>query len=279
MAETITVRTRFQHRRGLAEQWKALNPVLLDGEWGYEKDTLLFKVGDGVTAWNALPYAGYILPVASASVLGGVTAAAKGSGDTVEVKIDAASRRLFVPTYPSVPALSDVALTGCYADLVGTPDLAPVATSGSYDDLEGKPSIPENYTLPAAAADRLGGVVAATRGDGDTVEVKIDATTHRLYVPTFPADGSLDLGIEEVTMGATVDLSGRFTKAGQTITFFCLTHGTGQAMSFRAGGPLFVMNGPPTNTVADSLVMACAFCFRVQGPPFVAVNWAEYLIP
>lgn len=98
MAETITVRTRFQHRRGLAEQWKALNPVLLDGEWGYEKDTRLFKVGDGVTAWNALPYAGYILPVASASVLGGVTAAAKGSGDTVEVKIDAASRRLFVPT-------------------------------------------------------------------------------------------------------------------------------------------------------------------------------------
>lgn len=278
MAQTITVKTRFQHRRGLAAQWAAQNPVLLDGEWGYEKDTRLFKVGDGATKWNALPYAGYILPVATASALGGIMAASRGSGDTVEVKIDAGTRRLYVPSYPTVPILAEVAITGKYADLSQRPTLSAVASSGSYADLADKPAIPPSYTLPAAAADRLGGVVAATRGADETVEVKIDAATHKLYVPTSPADGGLDLGIEEVTMGGTVDLSGRFTKPGQTITFFCLTHGTGQAMSFRAGGPLFVMNGPPTNTVADSLVIACALCFRVQGPPFVAVNWAEYLV-
>jgi hypothetical protein len=38
----------------------------------------------------------------------------------------------------------------------------------------------------AADADTLGGIKAATKGAGDTVEVKIDATTSKLYVPTYP---------------------------------------------------------------------------------------------
>ena len=47
-----------------AAQWQSLNPILLDGEFGIEKDTNFFKIGDGVlsnnvitgTAWNALDY-------------------------------------------------------------------------------------------------------------------------------------------------------------------------------------------------------------------------------
>ena len=48
------------------------------------------------------------LPVASASVLGSVKAAAKGSGDTVPVKVDSAGN-LYVPTYPSVPTIPKAA--------------------------------------------------------------------------------------------------------------------------------------------------------------------------
>ena len=40
---------------------------------------------------------------ATAKVLGGVKAAAKGAGDTVEVKIDTSTSKLYVPTYPVVP--------------------------------------------------------------------------------------------------------------------------------------------------------------------------------
>ena len=36
----------------------ANNPVLADGEIGVETDTDKIKIGDGVTAWNSLPYAG-----------------------------------------------------------------------------------------------------------------------------------------------------------------------------------------------------------------------------
>jgi len=40
---------------------------------------------------------------ATAKVLGGVKAAAKGEGDTVEVKINTSTSKLYVPTYPVVP--------------------------------------------------------------------------------------------------------------------------------------------------------------------------------
>lgn len=46
----------FKLRRSLASDWNAKNPVLADGEPGYEKDTHLLKVGDGFTPWVDLPY-------------------------------------------------------------------------------------------------------------------------------------------------------------------------------------------------------------------------------
>ena len=36
--------------------WAAVNPVLRENEIGLEKDTRSFKVGDGSTPWNSLPY-------------------------------------------------------------------------------------------------------------------------------------------------------------------------------------------------------------------------------
>jgi hypothetical protein len=46
----------IQIRRGTAAQWTTANPILADGEMGYEKDTAKFKFGDGTTAWNSLDY-------------------------------------------------------------------------------------------------------------------------------------------------------------------------------------------------------------------------------
>lgn len=47
--------TRMQQRRGTAAQWATANPVLADGEIGYEKDTGVIKIGNGSSTWNALP--------------------------------------------------------------------------------------------------------------------------------------------------------------------------------------------------------------------------------
>lgn len=50
--------TRMEQRRGDAAEWAALNPVLGDGEIGFERDTGRLKIGNGTTPWNSLvsPY-------------------------------------------------------------------------------------------------------------------------------------------------------------------------------------------------------------------------------
>ena len=54
----MPVQTTIQLRRGTAAQWTAANPILSAGEPGYETDSGKQKVGDGATAWAALPYLG-----------------------------------------------------------------------------------------------------------------------------------------------------------------------------------------------------------------------------
>ena len=48
----------LQLKRGKSRAWAISNPVLLNGEPGYEWDTHKMKVGDGKTPWNLLPYIG-----------------------------------------------------------------------------------------------------------------------------------------------------------------------------------------------------------------------------
>lgn len=55
---TKIIKTTFQLRRGTAEAWARVNPVLKYGEPGFEKDTYKLKIGDGSTDWNNLAYFG-----------------------------------------------------------------------------------------------------------------------------------------------------------------------------------------------------------------------------
>lgn len=55
MVERVVL-TTFKLRRDTAANWTAENPVLAAGEPGWETGTGKMKVGDGVTAWNALAY-------------------------------------------------------------------------------------------------------------------------------------------------------------------------------------------------------------------------------
>lgn len=47
---------RIQYRRDTAANWTTANPVLAAGEPAVETDTKKRKIGDGSTAWTALPY-------------------------------------------------------------------------------------------------------------------------------------------------------------------------------------------------------------------------------
>lgn len=63
-----TVNTKILLRNDTAARWTSENPVLGKGEIGVEIDTTKFKFGDGITAWNSLPYAsGADIDLANAS--------------------------------------------------------------------------------------------------------------------------------------------------------------------------------------------------------------------
>lgn len=60
MSKTLKV-DHLTLRGGTSSEWSAANPVLLKNEVGIERHDdgkHKFKVGDGVTSWNSLPYCG-----------------------------------------------------------------------------------------------------------------------------------------------------------------------------------------------------------------------------
>ena len=50
------IKTTFKLRRGTAERWNEINPVLAQGEPGFVYDTNQLKIGDGIRTWKELPY-------------------------------------------------------------------------------------------------------------------------------------------------------------------------------------------------------------------------------
>ena len=53
---------RMLQRKDTAQNWQTANPILADGEIGYESDTRRMKFGDGTTSWASLPYYGCYNP-------------------------------------------------------------------------------------------------------------------------------------------------------------------------------------------------------------------------
>jgi hypothetical protein len=50
--------TKIQVRRDSSADWTTINPVLSEGEIGFETNTGKFKIGNGSSAWSALSYFG-----------------------------------------------------------------------------------------------------------------------------------------------------------------------------------------------------------------------------
>lgn len=48
----------IRFKRGTSDRWREINMILSAGEPGFVTDEYRLKIGDGVTAWNDLPYVG-----------------------------------------------------------------------------------------------------------------------------------------------------------------------------------------------------------------------------
>jgi hypothetical protein len=61
---------KIQFRRDTASAWSTVNPILSQGEAGFEFDTGRFKVGNGLSPWNSLPYSSGVTGPTGPSVTG-----------------------------------------------------------------------------------------------------------------------------------------------------------------------------------------------------------------
>lgn len=93
----------FQYRRDSASDWSSKNPTLKNGEPGVETDTKSFKIGDGVTPWNTLPY---FLNEEGIVVLIEEYLAGLGGGGTEPAVLAHINDALPHPVYDDGPSLS-----------------------------------------------------------------------------------------------------------------------------------------------------------------------------
>ena len=61
---------RILLRRDSSVNWNEANPILLEGEPGYETDTGKMKIGDGSSNWDALDYYGGTGPAGPSGPIG-----------------------------------------------------------------------------------------------------------------------------------------------------------------------------------------------------------------
>ena len=92
----MAVVTQIQVRRGTASSWTSANPTLASGEWGYETDTGLAKIGDGSTAWTSLGYFGGSSTVEFNEETASYTLVLADAGKVVEMNVGSANN-LTVP--------------------------------------------------------------------------------------------------------------------------------------------------------------------------------------
>jgi hypothetical protein len=134
--------TKIQVRRDSSADWTTINPVLSEGEIGFETNTGKFKIGNGSSAWSALDYfqanidlSGY-LTISSASTTyltqasASTTYLTQASASTSYLTQASASTTYLTATSPQV-VLSAVTSNYTLA-LTDSNDFIPLTSSAAF---------------------------------------------------------------------------------------------------------------------------------------------------
>lgn len=160
--------THIRNRRGTSAQWAAANPVMRLGEIGYETDTHLLKAGDGVNAYNDLPYVSAQFPVTSVNGMDGAVVLTPSDIGAAPIDSPVFTGNPIAPTPATVDNDTSVATTAFVkAVLAGSPVLggnptAPTPATSDNDTsvattafvksvLAGSPALGGDPTAPTPA--------------------------------------------------------------------------------------------------------------------------------
>lgn len=242
MPNTI-LKTKLVIRNDSAENWTTKNPVLLKGELGIEIDTNLFKIGDGLTAWTALPYANesapaqttyQAIPTEGQSDLDAI-AAAVGSAELHEGDTAICIRNIGTADHKSYTAY--VYNGTNWAAMDGNYDASNVYFDADFTATEkvGTISIPSSGSTTVAAQGKslkefLAGLLAAEKQPTATQPaVSISVSTGKAYevgttvTPTYSA--SLSAG--SYTYGPATGITPKTWSVSNSATDEVLTTATG----------------------------------------------------
>ena len=164
---------KIQLRRGTAATWTSINPILAQGEYGFETDTLKTKIGDGTTAWNSLAYSSTVN--FSGSLAGDVTG---GQSSTVVGKINGQSLAALTTgilkntTTTGVPSIAIAAdfptlnqnTSGTAANITATSNSTLITLSGLSLPGSQVSSAVSNATTAVSFSGSLAGDVTGTQG-------------------------------------------------------------------------------------------------------------------
>lgn len=103
----MSILGQYQFRRDTAANWSSANPILLAGEFGLETDTAKFKIGNGASAWNSLPYGG-LQGVQGEQGIQGIQGIQGEKGDTGATGATGATG----PAGPSTSSFANIAVAG-----------------------------------------------------------------------------------------------------------------------------------------------------------------------
>jgi hypothetical protein len=268
-------------RRGTTSEWNSANPVLNEGEIGYNSTLSSFKIGDGTSVWSSLPYfaaGGDITGITTAGgsgLLGGASSGNVTLSIDTTVTADLATAQTLTNKTLTTPIISSISNTGTLTLPTSTDTLVGRATT---DTLTNKtltsPKINEDVAVTATATELnyVDGVTSAiqTQLDAKSTASKTETLTNKsISLATNTLTGTLAEFNTALADADFATIAGTETLTNKTLTSpsvgaslttastsFDLLNTTATTVNFAgAASNISIGSATSTTTVNDDLVV------------------------
>jgi hypothetical protein len=195
----------LQHKRAVSTgtgSWATINPVLEDGELGWESDTNRIKIGNGTTAWNSLSYISspYTPPLTLTPLTTGFSIAGGTTSKTLTVSNTMTLAGTDSRTYTFPATNATIARTDAAQTFTGTQTFSSSINSPGIETVSaGEITIATANLSPSSNITIRGG--SASAGNGGSISIQNGTGT------SGGVNGSINIGTSntptEINLGTT----------------------------------------------------------------------------